>query len=68
MRELKKLWVQIIAPAIIGASSHEPGELVAVDSNSYRQLLADNLAVPAASPLTAALTATNITPYEEPAQ
>ena len=65
MREMKRLWAQIIAPTIIGGSHHAPGELVAVDSNTYRSLLADNLAVPASSPLAAAITATSITPYLE---
>jgi hypothetical protein len=68
MRELKKLWARIIAPTIIGGSHHAPGELVAVDSGVYRQLLASDLAVPAASPLAAAITATAITPFEETAQ
>ena len=65
MRELKKLWVRITAEAIIGGRTYEPGALVAVDSNAYRQLLASDLAMPAASPLAAAITATSITPYLE---
>jgi hypothetical protein len=65
MRELKRLYARIVAPCIIGGRQHQPGELVSVDSNSYRQLLSDALAVPSAGPLAAALATTDIRPFFE---
>ncbi|MEW6415901.1 MAG: hypothetical protein AB1482_11670 [Pseudomonadota bacterium] len=61
MREHKKLWARVVRQCIVGGSHHEPGELLEVDSNTYRQLLADALAVPAAP----ARPEQQIRPYEE---
>lgn len=55
MRKMKKLWCRLIAQTIVGGRHHEAGELLQPDSNTYRQLLADNLAVPIAGPLQPAL-------------
>jgi len=60
VRELKMLGVRITRQCIIGGTHHEPGELLEVDSNTYRVLLSDGLGVPAR------LDPHQIRPYEEP--
>ncbi|MFZ5574478.1 MAG: hypothetical protein ACOY5S_04640 [Pseudomonadota bacterium] len=59
MRELKMLGVRITRQCIIGGTHHEPGEMLEVDSNTYRQLLSDGLGVPARLDLQ------QIRPYED---
>lgn len=65
MKQGKALFVEFVADTSVGATWHQAGAVAEVDSETYKSLMREQLAVPAVGPLAAALATDQIRPFYE---